>query len=173
MEEFDVAPSDAFIPAQALERMLKLLSTLYAEVTLHKENLLFPTHNATHAESLDEAYPAALSLAQMDLSDLMRLIQTIDFSLSEKARYRLSGPLLRFKMLAIQAAIAEAADTHPHTGHPHRRDWQAYRRALITAFEAMDTPLDTVTALVNGPRGALAFKRDLQALMKLKSGPAT
>lgn len=173
METFDVAPIDGFNPTLALERMLKLLLTLFDEVTANKSHLLISADHDAISNDLGEAYQQALVIARDDTHDLLRLLQTVDFSLSEKEYLRLSGPSLRFKMMAIKMALGEANAVHPERGLSARRGWALYRRALITVFEVMDTPLWTLSLMVDGPRGAIAFKQDIQALMAVRSGSAS
>lgn len=172
MEDFDVAPLESFTPAAALERMLRLLMTLFEDVCAHKRELLVPDLQDTFSHPLEEACMQALVVAREDTCELIRNLQTVDFTLTEKEHLRLSGPVLRLKMMAIKTALDEANDVHPLHGHAARRGWALYRRAVEILFALMDAPLVTLVRVVDGPRGAIEFKQTLEGLLRLKSGPA-
>jgi len=172
MEEFDVSPLESFIPAVALERMLRLLLSLFDVINDHRREMLLSASQDAVTYHLDETYLAALQIARDDTRDLIRLLQTVDFSITEKEHLRLNGPMLRFKMMAIKMAIQEANGAHPIHGHATQRGWALYRRAILTAMKLMQCPLMTLTQVVDGPRGTIEFKQALETLMEYKSGAA-
>ena len=112
-----------------------------------------------------------LEIARNDTNELIRSLQTVDFSLTEKEHLRLYGAILRLKMMAIKVALAEANGVHPVHGQAPQRGWALYRRNLMALFRLTDSPLDTVTRLVDGPHGTIAFKNTIKGLLYLKSGP--
>lgn len=172
MDEFDVAPTEGFTPTQALERMLRLLLVLFEEVQEYRRDLILSEGPDVLAYHLDEAFVAGLKVARDDTREMIRRLQKIDFSLSDKEDLRLDGPILRFKMMAIKAALYEANAVHPFRGRDVRRGWPLYRRALLSVFTSMDGPLTALTAVLDGPRGPLDFQQGLASLIMLKSGPA-
>jgi len=172
MEDFDVAPLESFEPDVALEQILRLLLGLFEDITAHKGELLSAQPQEALAHAFDEACTQALAVAREDIHELIRNLQTVDFTLAEKEHLRLSGPVLRLKMLAIKSALNEANDTHPLHGHSTRRSWGLYRHAVQTLFVLIDGPLATLVKVVDGPRGAIEFKQTLEGLLRLKSPPA-
>lgn len=171
MVDFDVAPLEGFVPSVALERMLRLLLSLFEEVSVHKKELILPASQEAFSYHLEEAFMNALEIARADTEELIRNLQTVDFTLSEKEYLRLSGPMLRLKMMAIKAAVVEANGVHPLHGDAPQRGWALYRRSLVSLFKMIDSPLDTLTRVVDGPRGAIALKNSVEGLLYLKSGP--
>lgn len=171
MDDFDVAPRESFVPGVALERMLRLLLSLFEEVAVHKRELILPASLEAISYPLEEAFMQALDTARGDTEQLIRSLQTVDFTLAEKEHLRLSGPILRLKMMAIKASLLEAQGVHPLHGHAEQRGWTLYRRSLVSLFKMIDSPLDTLTRVVDGPRGAIALKNTVEGLLYLKSGP--
>lgn len=169
MEDFDVAPLEAFEPRIALERMFALLLVLFEDVSDHKRALLVNADRDAVSYHLEEAYLPALAVVREDIRELTNRLQTVDFSLDEKEHLRMCGPMLRFNMMAIKAALAEARGVHPVNGYSERRGWALYKRALTGLFDLMDEPLRTVTRATDGPRGPIMFKASLRALLDLKS----
>lgn len=169
MEDFEVAPLETFAPRVALERMLALLLALFEDVSDHKRTLLVNADLDAVSYHLEEAYLPALAVVRDDIGELTNRLQTVDFSLDEKEYLRMCGPMLRFNMMAIKAALAEARGVHPVHGFSERRGWALYKRALTDLFDLMDEPLRTVTRATDGPRGPIMFKTSLKALLDLKS----
>lgn len=172
MEDFDVAPLEGFMPSIALERMLRLLMAVFEDITLHKRELLLAAPQDALSYHLEEACMQALVIAHEDTLELIRNLQTVDFTLAEKEHLRLSGPVLRLKMLAIKSTLQEANNVHPVRGQAPQRGWALYRRALLSLFILSDAPLVCLTRVVDGPRGTIEFKQTLEGLLHLKSGPA-
>ena len=173
MDEFDVAPSEGFNPATALERMLRLLLVIFEEVQEHRRNLVLSDGPDVLDYHLDEAFIAAIRIARDDTRELIRRLQTVDFSLEGRDDLRLNGEMLRFKMMTIKIALYDASTVHPFKGRAVRRGWPLYRRALIALLHAMDGPLSALTDELKGPRGALEFKQGIEAMIMLNSGPTT
>lgn len=171
MDDFDVAPFESFVPSVALERMLRLLLSLFEEVSVHKRELILPASQETLSYPLEEAFMLALEVACADTEQMIRNLQTVDLTIREKEHLRLSGPILRLKMLAIKAALHEAQDVHPLHGHAAQRGWALYRRSLVCLFRMIGAPLDTLSRVVDGPYGAMGLKSSIEGLLYLKSGP--
>ncbi|WP_292050756.1 MULTISPECIES: hypothetical protein [unclassified Brevundimonas] len=172
MDEFDVAPAEGFAPTQALERMLRLLLVLFDEVQEYRRDLILNDSPDVLAYHLDEAFVAGLKQARDDTREMIRRLQQVDFSLAENDDLGLSGPILRFKMMAIKVALYEANAVHPYRGRDVRRGWPLYRRDLLSIFTSIDGPMSALTQVLEGPRGPLDFQRGLASLICLKSGPA-
>lgn len=172
MDEFDVAPAEGFTAVQALERMLRLLLTLFDEVQEYRRDLILNEGPDVLAYHLDEAFVAGLKAARDDTREMIRRLQQVDFSLDGHADLGLENAILRFKMMAIKVALYEANAVHPYRGRDVRRGWPLYRRAMLSILNSVDGPLAALTRVLDGPRGPLDFQRGLASLIWLKSGPA-
>lgn len=172
MDEFDVAPAEAFSPTQALERLLRLLLVLFDEVQEYRRDLILTLGPDVLVYHLDEAFTASARVARDDTREMIRHLQKVDFTLGQYEDLKLDPVILRFKMMAIKVALYEANAVHPYRGRDVRRGWPLYRRALLSIVGSVEGPLAAATTALDGPRGPLDFLQGLASLMALKSGPA-